>query len=198
MDPVTWIEIGVAVVGAMSAMDSASANADAARGQANIAATQATVARETSDNALAVGNANEEQQRRQSALLLGQKRAGLLAAGIGTDGSASDVYGQDVGIEALKALNARYDGQLKSWSALNQAGMDDMQSSLDLNKASAAETAGSYGAASSLLGGASKVFAPKAGGGGGGGGGSTSFILPGSVTDSSVSSTILPSGTAYS
>lgn len=163
MDPVTWIYIGTAVIGAVSAMDSANASADNARGQANVAATQATIAHETSDNALAVGNANEEQQRRQSALALGQKRAGLLAAGIGADGSASDVYGQAVGTEALKALNARYDGQLKSWSALNQAGLDDMQGTLDLNKASADETAGMYGAATSLLGGASKIYTPKSG-----------------------------------
>jgi hypothetical protein len=161
MDPGTWIAIISAVVGAIAAESSADAQASAAQGQANIAANQATVARMSATNALQAGNANEEAQSRKSDLLLGQQRAGLLAAGIGTSGTAVDVYGQNVGTEMLKALDARYDGQLKSWSLLNQANVGDAQSQLDLNNADAAETAGTFGAATSLLKGASATVPAK-------------------------------------
>ena len=158
MDPGSWIMAASAVVGAISSMDAADARADAARAQANMSATSATIARQSADNALQMGNANEEEQRRRSALLLGQKRAGLLAAGIGAEGSAGDVYAQDVGNETLKALQSRYDGQMKSWSALNQAGLADQQTAASLAGANAAESADTLGAATSLLSGAGQIY----------------------------------------
>jgi hypothetical protein len=159
MDPVTWIEIGVAVVGAVGAMNSASASADNSRAQAQAAQTNATIAQQNSHNTLLVTDANEEEQRRKSAMQLGEQRAGLLQAGIGADGSASDVIGQSTSNAELDALNIRYQGQLQANNYANQSLMEDAQSGAALKSASNQEQAGYIGAASSLLSGGSKIAA---------------------------------------
>lgn len=162
MDPVSWIAIASAVIGAASAASTAEANASNARAQAQAAQTNATIAQNNAHNSLLVADANEEAQRRKSAYELGQQRASLLSAGIGAEGSPLDVYAQSVGNAELDGLNIRYQGQVQANNYLNQAGMDRAQAAASLVSADNAETAGDYAVAASLIGGAGKVASAQA------------------------------------
>lgn len=158
MDPGTWIAIISAVAGAAAAESSAEAQSSADNARAQAAQTNATIAQNNARNAQMVSNANEEAQRRKSAAQLGEQRAGLLQAGIGADGSAADVIAQSAGNAELDALNIRYQGQLQANNYLNQGQGDLAQANADRISASNDETAGAYGVATNLLGGASGVI----------------------------------------
>ena len=162
MEPASWFMAANAVVGAVSAMSSADARADSSNAQANISATNAAIARQNATNALQQSNADEERQTYESDLASGRRRAALLGAGIGAEGSAADVYAQEVGGETYKALQVRYRGQVNATSLLNQAGLSDQQAAAQRNSAAADQNAGFLGAASSLLGGAQSLY--KSGG----------------------------------
>jgi len=157
MDPGSWIMAASAVVGAISSMDAADASADNSRAQAAAAQTNATIAQQNAHNTLAVSSANEDAQRRKSAYALGQQRASLLSAGIGAEGSAADVLAQSTGNAEMDALNIRYQGQLQAANYQNQSLMANAQSSAALRSAANAEDAGTLGAATSLLGGATQI-----------------------------------------
>jgi hypothetical protein len=157
MDPVTWVYIATAAIGAMSAIDSANAAADNSHAQAQAAQTNATIAQQNAHNTLLVTDANEEEQRRKSAMQLGEQRAGLLQAGIGAGGSASDVIGQSTSNAELDALNIRYQGHLQADNYTNQSLMYDTHAAAAMKSASNQEQAGYIGAATSLIGGATQI-----------------------------------------
>ncbi|MDB5807029.1 MAG: BcepC6B gp14 [Betaproteobacteria bacterium] len=159
---IPYLIIASTVVSAVGAVNAASAQADNSRAQAQAAQTNATIAQQNAHNTLLVSDANEEQQRRKSAMQLGEQRASLLSAGIGADGSASDVIGQSTANAELDAFNIRYQGGLQANNYANQSLMDNAQSGAALQSASNQEEAGTYGAATSLLSGAGKYADYKA------------------------------------
>ena len=157
MEPVSWFALASAAVSAIGAMDSADAAASNSRAQAQAAQTNATIAQDNAHNTLLVADANEEATRRKSAYAMSQQRASLLSAGIGTDGTVADLIGQSAGNAELDALNVRFKGHVDATNYLNQGNQFLAQAGAANASASNAEDAGMYGAATSLLSGASKV-----------------------------------------
>jgi hypothetical protein len=157
MDPGSWFMAASAVIGAMSAMDSASAASANYQRQAQAADTNATIARNNASGAMQAASANEDAQRRKSAWQLSQQRAALGQSGIAFEGSPLDVYGQSVANAELDALNIRYQVQSQATNYLNQGLMYGQQADAARASADNAEEAGFLGAATSLLGGAAKI-----------------------------------------
>lgn len=134
-DPVTWIA-AAAGVGAVGSLYGAQANASAARYNMLVNQQNAQIAKQ--------GAALEEQRFRvQSRKAMGQMRANIGASG-GTVDSYADVLADSATNAELDALLVRYSGEMQSRGYTNTANLDRMQ-------ASAARTAGYYGAAGSLL-----------------------------------------------
>lgn len=153
---IPYLIIASSVIGAVGAIQSANAQADNYHAQAQAAQNNATIAQQNAHNTFLVADANEEAQRRKSAMQLGEQRAGLLQAGIGATGSASDVIGQSTSNTELDALNIRYQGRLQAGNYANQSLMDNAQSVASNQSAHNAIESGYIGAATSLLGGAGK------------------------------------------
>jgi len=152
-----FIYAASAIVGAISAMDSANASSTNYNAQAQAAQTNATIARNNASGAQRAANANEEASRRKSAYALSQQRAAIGQSGVAFEGSPLDVLGQSAGNAELDALNIRYQGQLQATNYLNQGLMQEAQAGAAQQSASNAEDAGSLGVATSLLSGAGKV-----------------------------------------
>lgn len=65
--------------------------------------------------------AREEQQRRQASQVLGKQRAAIAQSGIGSGGSALDIYEQSKTMAELDALTIRYEGDMRAKGLLAQA-----------------------------------------------------------------------------
>lgn len=130
-------------VGAVGSIYAGGQAAAAAEGQANIAAQNARTAQ-------LQANAREEEQRRASALQLGEQRAGAAQSGFDANtGSFSALQGQSAGNAELDALTTRYTGQLQSLSLQNEAtGLR--------RQASTSRTQGYMNAFGTLVGGAAR------------------------------------------
>jgi hypothetical protein len=148
---ISLISTAVSAIGAISQANAASQNA---RSQQQAAEFNAAQANANAHNALQVADANEEAQRRKNAYILGEKRAGLIQAGIGTDGTASDVIAASGTNAELDALNIRYEGSLRAKAYQQQAAQDLFQGQAAGENASAATTAGWLGAGGAVLSGA--------------------------------------------
>lgn len=129
------------LVGAAGAESAANAKANADYYNANIA----------NQNAAMVENQTTEEVRRNKVFatqVIGAQRANYGASGVSsTSGSALDVLQSSAKTAALDALTIQHNGDMKAWAYRSGA-------SLDMMNASAAKTAGDYGAASEILGGA--------------------------------------------
>lgn len=145
------IAIASAAASAVSAISQGNRQADQQNSAAQAADYNAAVDRQRADTAMQVSNANEESQRRHARLVLGQTRAGLAQAGIGTEGSASDVLQQSSGNAELDALNIRYEGTLQAHGLNSQANLDSYQANVARSNASSARTGGWLSAGASLL-----------------------------------------------
>lgn len=145
------IAIASAGMQAVSAINSANAQSAAAQSQAQANEYNAAVARQNADIAAQQGNANEETQRRKARMVLGQQRAAIAEAGIGSDGTGGDLYEQSVSNAEMDALNIRYGASLQSAGFTNQAGLDDWQAQQNRRNASAAQTAGYLNAGAAAL-----------------------------------------------
>lgn len=111
----------------------------------------AAIARNNAQLTLEQGNANEEAQRRHARIVMGQQRAALQEAGIGSEGTASDLYQQSAESAELDALNIRYGATLQANSYLNQSNLDMTQARQYARNASSASNASFVGAGASLL-----------------------------------------------
>ena len=132
------------MVGAAGAQSAANAKANADLYNAQIATTNATF----NDQAT-----TEEVRRQQvyATQAIGQQRANYGASGVSSaSGSALDVLQASAKTAALDALTIQHNGDMKSWALRSGATLDQMG-------ASAAQTAGTYGAASALLGAGSGI-----------------------------------------
>jgi hypothetical protein len=148
-----YVAIAAATMKAVGAIRQGNAQAAAYESQAQANDYNAQVAQQNAATASAQGNANEEAQRRQARIALGQQRASIAEAGIGTGGSASDLYEQSVSNSELDALNIRYQSQLQSTGYLNQAGLETWQAGQNRRNSSAARVSGYINAGAQALGG---------------------------------------------
>lgn len=115
--------------------------------QANYKA-QAQIADINAKNAKLQANAQEEQQRRESAQKLGSLRASLAENGVSlTEGTGADLYSQSDKNAEMDALNIRYGGQVKAYGLQYDAQVARMN-------ASNAMTAAYIGAGTKMLTGA--------------------------------------------
>lgn len=145
------IALASAAFQGVSAINSANAQSAAYQSQAQANEYNAAIARQNAQTAAEQGNANEEAQRRKARMVLGQQRAALAEAGIGSDGTGGDLYGQSVSNAEMDALNIRYGAALQSAGFTSQAGLDDWQAQQNRRNASAVKAAGYINAGAAAL-----------------------------------------------
>lgn len=144
-DPVTWLYIGSAVIGAYGAVR-------AGQAQSAQAKYMGRVAQQNADAANQQGLAAQAAQRKDAMRKLGLMQANYGASGVDqSTGSPLDVFSDAVGQSTLDNLNVKYNYQLKALGYQNSAGLDSAASS-------DASTSGYLSAAGSLLGGAGKTY----------------------------------------
>lgn len=126
--------------------------------QSQVAADNAELAQQYADNALATGDAAEQETRRATAALMGQQRAGYGASGVLVDsGSAANVTADTAMLGELDAQTVKNDAQWTAYGYLVQGVNYENSSALYASSAANAETAGYTSMATSLLSGASSV-----------------------------------------
>lgn len=152
------IGTGVAMYGQMQQADAASA---AAKYQAQVAANNATIAKQNADATIEAGKVAEQQQRMKTAALIGSQRAAMAANGVRLDsGSALDIQSDTATMGELDALTVRNNAARQAWAYEAQATNFNAQSQLSNAQAGWAQSAGLVSGAGTLLGGASS-FADK-------------------------------------
>jgi hypothetical protein len=151
MEPMSWMAIAGAAMSAVSSISQASAASAAAKSAAQASDYNAAIAAQNAQTASEQGNANEEAQRRKARMVMGAQRAALAEAGIGSDGTASDLVEQSAVNAEMDALNIRYGAQLQSTGFLNQSALDMQQAENQRKQASRATTAGYLNAGASAL-----------------------------------------------
>lgn len=145
-----------AVIGAVGAINAADAKATADQNAANAAATNAQISRNNANTASNAAGANEQIALAQSRQRIGEMIAAGGTSGVDTSsGSPASSIGQSVQNGTLNALMIQYNGSLQRTSYLNAAQGDDTAAAVDTSLISQDQTAGTIGAASSLVGGAS-------------------------------------------
>jgi hypothetical protein len=155
-----WMSIASGVVGAIGAMSQANAASASEQSAAQAAQYNATINRQRAEMALQQGNAQEEAQRRENRQKMGNLRAGLVENGVGLDsGTGSDLVQESALNTETDALNIRYNAQMNARGYESQAALDDYSAKSAKARAKAAKTSGLFGAASSILTGASKYYA---------------------------------------
>lgn len=168
-----YIPLASGALGALGSINSGQTSAASYASSAAAARYNATVNSQNAANALQVGYANEDAQRRKNAIALGTQRAALIQAGIGTDGSAADVYQQSAANAELDALATRYEGTMNARRYAIQASQDQYAAQVADWNSERASTGGYLGAAASLLKGAGGYLANRGKASGGG------FVDPG-------------------
>lgn len=152
----TAASLAGAGLGAASAIQSASAQQAQARYAAQQDRTNQTLAGYEADAALQKGELEQKRQQRAAAGLKGAQRASMAARGLDLgEGSPADILtgtdllsAEDTAIIQTNARRAAWGYRVQGANYAAQAGMYD---------ATAKNTTGAYGAATSLLGGASQV-----------------------------------------
>lgn len=146
-----YLAIAGAVASAASSVSQAKAASAQAKSAAQAANYNAAVAAQNAKTALDQGNANEEAQRRKARMVMGTQRAALAEAGIGNEGTASDLVEQSASNAEMDALNIRYEAQLQSTGFLNQSALDTLQAKNARKQASQAMTSGYINAGAGAL-----------------------------------------------
>lgn len=158
MTAIQWVQAAATAASAISAINQGNNQSAMYKSQAQANAYNADMARQNAQVAAEQGNANEETQRRHARIIEGQQRAAIAEAGIGTDGSAGDLYEQSASNAEMDALNIRYGAQLQSAGFTNQAGLDDWQGDQNRRNASSARTSGFINAGAAALSGYSNYL----------------------------------------
>lgn len=156
MDPITAVAIGSAI-SAVGAISQAKATQQQMNSQADAANYNAIVANQNADTALQASSANEEAQRRKSAVAMGTQRAGLAESGIGLNsGTATDLTEQSALNAEMDALNIRYAGQTQAQAYKTQSALDVQAAQQAKANASSAMTSGYLTAGATALSGYGK------------------------------------------
>lgn len=157
MEPVEWAMIASATMAAVGSISQANATKQQMNSQADAANYNSIVANQNADTALQAASANEEAQRRKSAVALGQQRAGLAESGIGLNsGTATDLTEQSALNAEMDALNIRYAGQTQAQAYKTQSALDVQAAQQAKANASSAMTSGYLSAGATALSGYGK------------------------------------------
>jgi hypothetical protein len=162
MDPVTLAVVSIAGtvlsagVGAIGAMNQASATADSARYQQQVAKNNQTIADQNAAYSRQAGQVAAQQESMKTAAVVGQEVAAQGASGIDpTTGSPADVVRGTRAVGRLNTLNTIQNAELRARGYDIEASNFGATAELKGMEAKNATTAGLYAAGSSLLGGAS-------------------------------------------
>lgn len=147
-----YAAMAAAAVSAYGAIQNGKAQAATAQSQADAADYNAKVGQQNAEATLRAGSANEEAQRRKSAVEMGRLHAGMAENGIGLDsGTATDLTVQSSMNAEMDALNIRY-GAAQNAQALQSGAVLDLASARNSRKqAKSAMTSGYLNAGASAL-----------------------------------------------
>ncbi len=144
--------------GAVGAIQSASAQSDAAKYQAQVSANNAIIANQNAAYATQAGEQAATVEGLKSAASAGAVRTGIAGNGIDVNtGSAADVQAQQRQAGLLDTETVRQNAAMQNYGFRTQSTGFTAESQLQRARAAQATTAGDIGAAGSLLGGASSV-----------------------------------------
>lgn len=166
----TAIEVGVAVAGAAAsaygAMQSAHAQAESGKFNAQLAKNNATIAAQNADYAGKAGEAEAGVQQMKNRAKIGGILANQAASGIDVNsGSAVDIRQSAAELGQLDTETVRANAARKAYGYQIDEVDAKNQSKLDLYGAKTAKTAGTIGAAGTVLGAAGKAYSAGAFGG---------------------------------
>jgi membrane protein involved in colicin uptake len=152
------------IFGAVSAIQKGQAESAQKKAQAQIAESNAVIARRAADDERVKGSQEARQKAIETARLIGMQRAGAAASGVVVDaGSALDLTADSAAFGKLDQLRITNNAERRALGFETKAANFDAEADA-LEKASgAAQTAGFLNAGTSLLGGFAK--APASGGG---------------------------------
>lgn len=145
-----------AIIGGIGAYTSGQAGAASASYQSQVAKNNAIIAEQNAQFELQKGQVEAENQNYKTRGLVGQQKAAQGASGIDVNsGSALDVRKSAVELGHLDALTLLNNAGAKAAGFRAQGSNYTAEAGLDTMKASASKTAGTIGAFSSLISGAS-------------------------------------------
>lgn len=139
-----FVMIGIAAVSAIGSMQAGKASKDASEQNAQFAEQNAAIARDKA-------NFDATQQQREGAQLMGRARAQIGKSGVAYEGTPIDLMADNAAQIELDNLAIRYGGELAARGFLNQA-------DISRREGRAAQQASYFGAATSLLKGASAAY----------------------------------------
>lgn len=148
--------IASAGIGAVGAMQSASAQKSQADYQAAVARNNATIARQNAEQTAEAGAVAAQNSSLKAGAMTSGARAMAAAHGIDVNsGSAQDVQDSSQKIGLMDALTVYNNSEQKAYGQMSQAKNFDYEAQLDTMKGDSASSAGMIGAMSSLVSGAS-------------------------------------------
>lgn len=157
-DLVTALMIGSTVMGGVSAIQQGNATAAAGRYNAQVSEMNAKIADSNARDALERGKIEEQNKRREIAMLSGKQRAAMAANGVDlTFGSPLDTLVDTAMLGELDALTIRSNAAREAYGYKVNATNARADASLSRANASAAKTGGYLSAAGTVLGGAADV-----------------------------------------
>lgn len=165
-DPVTIAIVASTAVSAVGAIQQGAAAAAQGKAQQQAQQYNAVVKEQNARLARQQAGAREEQQRRGARQVLGQQRAALAQAGIGSGGSALDIEEQSAERAELDALTIAYGGELQAKGLLASAQQDLYMGEVAAARGQNAQSASYISAGASILSGAASVGAYRGGFGG--------------------------------
>jgi len=149
-EPVT---IGLAIFGAVSALQEGAANKQQADAQAGIAKSNAKLARQSAEDARAKGVQERRQKQIETARLIGLQRAGAAGAGVQVDsGSALDLTSDTAQFGKLDELTIKNNAEREAFGFEAKAAQFDADADNFKKAGDAAMTSGFLKAGTSLLG----------------------------------------------
>jgi hypothetical protein len=147
-DPITWLAIGSAALGAMGAIQQGEQANAAAQSEANMAEYNAKMNEIQARQAYAGAGRQEEEQRRRARAQIGQSLAASAEAGAGLNG---DVLRTSVFDAESDALAIRYEGDLKAQGLKDSAALQKSAAVVARDRGKQAVKASYLNAASSVL-----------------------------------------------
>jgi hypothetical protein len=161
-DPVTWVAIISAAVGAVGAISQGQAAAKSAKSQAQAADYNAKLAEGQAETARRISTQEQLAHSRRTNQIQGMQRAAVAQSGTGFEGSNDDILDQSATLAELEGLNIAYNGNLRAQGFTSQSALDTYQAGVSRSNASSAQTAGYLNAASAVIGGIGRTYTPAA------------------------------------
>lgn len=147
-DPITWLAIGSAAFGGVSAIQQGRQASAAAQSEANMADYNAKMADIQAKQAYASAGEQEDLQRKRARAAIGNQLASSAEAGAGLNG---DLLRQSIYDSETDAMSIRYEGALKAQGMTDSAALQRSKAVVSRDRASSALTGGYLNAAGSIL-----------------------------------------------